>query len=89
VLADHPELLKVEIQGHTDERNTDAYNLRLSQRRAETVRKYLIKNGISETRLTAKGYGESQPVVRESNEAAWYQNRRVVFQILERAPEPE
>lgn len=69
--------VKVEVAGHTDSTNSDAYNLRLSQRRAEAVRAYLIKQGVAADRLTAKGYGESSPVADNKTAAGRYKNRRV------------
>ena len=59
--------IKIEISGHTDSRGNDAYNLDLSQRRAESVMDYLIKNGIDENRLVAKGYGETEPIAPNDN----------------------
>lgn len=69
--------VKVEVAGHTDSVNSDAYNLRLSQRRAEAVRAYLIKEGVAAERLTAKGYGESSPVADNKTAAGRAKNRRV------------
>lgn len=69
--------VKVEVAGHTDSVNSDAYNLRLSQRRAEAVRAYLIKQGVAADRLTAKGYGEPSPVADNKTAAGRYKNRRV------------
>jgi outer membrane protein OmpA-like peptidoglycan-associated protein len=84
-LQGNPSILLIEIQGHTDERGDDAYNLDLSDRRAKSVEKYLVDKGVESKRLTAQGYGETQPVDRRSNEAAWAKNRRVAFLILKRA----
>ena len=84
-MSEHPELLKVEVQGHSDARGDAKYNLDLSDRRAAAVREYLVGNGVAADRLVSKGYGESKPVVDEDNESAWSQNRRVEFIILERA----
>jgi len=84
-LQGNPSISLVEIQGHTDERGDDAYNLDLSDRRAHSVREYLIGKGVDEKRLTAQGYGETQPLDRNHNEAAWAKNRRVAFLILKRA----
>jgi outer membrane protein OmpA-like peptidoglycan-associated protein len=84
-LQGNPGIALVEIQGHTDERGNDAYNLDLSDRRAAAVRQYMIDKGIDENRLTSQGYGESQPVDRRHNEAAWAKNRRVAFLILKRS----
>ena len=83
-LQGNPSIQLVEIQGHTDERGDDAYNLDLSDRRAHAVRQYLIDKGVDEKRLTAQGYGETQPLDRRHNEAAWAKNRRVAFLILKR-----
>lgn len=69
--------VKVEVAGHTDSVSSDVHNLRLSQRRAETVRVYLISKGIAADRLTAKGYGESSPVAGNDTEEGRYKNRRV------------
>jgi outer membrane protein OmpA-like peptidoglycan-associated protein len=84
-LQGNPSINLIEIQGHTDERGDDAYNLDLSDRRAHSVREYLIGKGVDEKRLTAQGYGETQPLDRNHNEAAWAKNRRVAFLILKRA----
>lgn len=69
--------VKVEINGYTDSRGSAKYNLRLSQARAEAVRTYLIGKGISADRLTAKGYGESNPVADNKTEEGRFHNRRV------------
>ena len=69
--------VKVEVAGHTDSTNSDAYNLRLSQRRAEAVRAYLIKKGVAADRLTAKGHGESRPVADNKTAEGRRKNRRV------------
>lgn len=69
--------VRVEIGGHTDSVADAAYNLELSQRRAETVRAYLIHEGISAHRLVAKGYGETKPIAPNDTEAGRARNRRV------------
>ncbi|MCD6499099.1 MAG: OmpA family protein [Deltaproteobacteria bacterium] len=83
-LQDQPEILLVEIQGHTDERGSDQYNYQLSDRRANSVRQYLVGKGVDPKRLVAKGYGESRPKCRQHTPACWSQNRRVEFIILKR-----
>ncbi len=69
--------LRLEIQGHTDSDGSADYNLQLSQRRAESVRQYLLLFGIEPSRLQAKGYGESMPVVPNNSEENKAKNRRV------------
>jgi OmpA-OmpF porin, OOP family len=84
-LQGNPSIQLVEIQGHTDERGDDAYNLDLSDKRAKAVMKYLVDKGVDPKRVTAQGYGETQPLDRRHNEVAWAKNRRVAFLILKRA----
>lgn len=74
---------KVQIEGHADERGTTEYNLALGDRRAQAVRSYLTALGISSSRLATISYGEEQPVDPGHNEAAWAQNRRAHFNILQ------
>jgi outer membrane protein OmpA-like peptidoglycan-associated protein len=78
VLRDYPDI-SVEIQGHTDSQGNDAYNERLSQSRAESVREYLINKGIDAGRLTARGYGEARPIDSNRTSAGRANNRRVEF----------
>ncbi len=84
-LQGNPSISLIEIQGHTDEQGNDAYNLDLSDRRAAAVKKYMVDKGVEDKRLTSQGYGETQPLVREKNQAAYAKNRRVAFLILKRA----
>ena len=74
-LENHPEI-RVELAGHTDNVGTDAYNLRLSQERAEVVRQALIAKGIEEERLTARGYGDTAPIFPNDTEEHRALNRR-------------
>lgn len=64
VLNDNPDIDSVMISGHTDRLGSEAYNLRLSQRRADAVKAYLVSKGVAASRLNAVGRGESQPVVQ-------------------------
>jgi peptidoglycan-associated lipoprotein len=73
--------VKVEIQGHADERGTTDYNLSLGQKRAEAVKKYLVAQGVSPSRLSTISYGEERPVDTSTTEVAWSQNRRAEFRI--------
>jgi outer membrane protein OmpA-like peptidoglycan-associated protein len=77
------QLKKIRVEGHTDERGSDVYNLNLSQKRAESVMAYLVGRGVKEERIEAVGYGETKPVVDGHDEEAWSKNRRVEFTILE------
>lgn len=80
-MKQNPEM-KIEIQGHTDDVGSADYNLQLSQSRAESVRTYLIDKGIKATRISAKGYGETQPVAGNITEEDRAMNRRTEFKIL-------
>ena len=78
VLNDNPKI-DLEVQGHTDNIGGDAYNMRLSQDRAESVRTYLLSRGIQAQRLVAKGYGFHQPLVPNTTADNRELNRRVQF----------
>lgn len=88
LLIDNPEI-KIEMGSHTDSVGSFDYNIDLSRRRAESTVRYLINKGISPDRLTAKGYGETQPIARNTNPdgtdnpAGRAKNRRTEFKILE------
>lgn len=73
---------KITIEGYTDNLGSDAYNLALSQRRAESVRDFLVQNGISADRITARGLGEEYPVASNETQAGRQQNRRVQIIIV-------
>jgi len=76
ILKENPQI-QVEVQGHTDDIGTAEYNMGLSDRRAKSVKDYLISQGIAGYRLTAKGYGESNPRFPNDSEANRAKNRRV------------
>ena len=82
-LADNPQLLRVRIEGHTDSRGSDAYNQRLSESRAQEIRRMLIEGGIDADRLVAIGYGEARPIAPNDTPANLELNRRVEFHIEE------
>ncbi len=84
-LEGNPDIQLIEVQGHTDERGNDAYNLDLSTKRAAAVKQYLIDKGIDKDRLESQGYGETQPLDNRRNEAAYAKNRRVEFLIVKRS----
>ncbi len=79
-LRENPTII-VEVRGHTDAQGSPEHNLLLSQRRAESVRNYLVKEGIDPTRLSAKGLGKSVPVGDNNSEKGKAQNRRIEFYI--------
>jgi peptidoglycan-associated lipoprotein len=68
----------VTVEGHADERGTREYNLALGDRRANSVRNYLIANGVAPSRVTTISYGKERPAVPGNDESAWAQNRRAV-----------
>ncbi len=73
--------MSVTIEGHCDERGTDAYNLALGERRAQSVKDYLVNLGIPASRLDTISYGEERPVDPGHNEEAWAKNRRAHFTL--------
>jgi OOP family OmpA-OmpF porin len=87
VLKTHPEIDRLLIEGHTDSRAGEVYNLDLSKRRANSVRSYLEETGIASERLCSQGFGQSRPVAGDDTEEGMARNRRVEFTIL--APRAE
>ena len=75
--------MQVRIEGHTDSRGGHAYNVRLSQARADSVKAYLVGKGISSDRMDAKGYGPDQPIDNNKTAAGRERNRRVEFMITQ------
>ncbi len=84
-INERPFLTKIEIQGHTDKQGRRAYNIKLSQQRADAVKRFLVKEGSVESqRLQSKGYGFDQPLVEGQSKIAQAKNRRVEFVVIER-----
>jgi outer membrane protein OmpA-like peptidoglycan-associated protein len=83
-LLAHPEILQVEIAGHTDAVASETYNMDLSQRRVDTVVSELVARGVARHRMQPVGYGESSPISTNRTEQGREKNRRVEFVILER-----
>lgn len=81
VLLQNPDM-KVEVQGHTDNVGTEKGNMKISQRRAERVKNYLVARGVEEHRLTAVGYGESRPITENNTKEGRAMNRRIEFKIV-------
>ena len=75
--------LKIEIQGHTDERGTDSKNMELGEKRAMAVYDFLLLSGVNKNQLSFIAYGEKAPLCQEQNEKCWNQNNRVHFIITE------
>jgi outer membrane protein OmpA-like peptidoglycan-associated protein len=85
VLVKHPEIKRVRVEGHTDNRGGEQKNLELSKARAAAVMQYLVKQGIDPARLESEGYGATQPIVPNISPANRAKNRRVAFKILDGA----
>jgi outer membrane protein OmpA-like peptidoglycan-associated protein len=86
VLFAHPALTKIRVEGHTDYHGDDAYNLELSQQRADAVLSYLATHGVAPSRLESKGWGEERPLIpgrAGRTNAGRAKNRRVEFHIIE------
>ncbi len=75
---------KLIVEGHCDERGTQEYNIALGERRASSCADHLISQGLSADRITTRSWGEERPLVDESNEEAWAQNRRAEFYGMKR-----
>jgi len=73
--------IHVEVAAHTDSRGSDAHNLALSERRAASVRSYLVKHGIDANRIASHGYGESQPIASNATTDGRSKNRRVELRV--------
>ena len=86
LLQRNPQILKVQVEGHTDWIGSEAYNQKLSERRAGAVTDYLIKKGIEPDRLIPVGFGETRPIADNETVRGRARNRRVEFTVLEVAP---
>jgi outer membrane protein OmpA-like peptidoglycan-associated protein len=80
----HPEIKRLEVQGHTDNSGTAEHNQLLSEQRSEAVRAWLVQHGVESDRLVARGYGQDRPLVPNVTAGNRAQNRRVQFIILEK-----
>jgi peptidoglycan-associated lipoprotein len=79
-LKSNPDM-RVEIQGHCDERGTNNYNIALGERRAHSTKKFLVAQGVASSRVNIISYGEEKPFCSDSNENCWFQNRRAHFMV--------
>ncbi|MEN9785149.1 MAG: hypothetical protein RLZZ299_413 [Pseudomonadota bacterium] len=84
VIAAHPEIKRIRVEGHTDDVGQDIANLKLSQARAESVMRYLVGKGIEAGRLDAAGFGEMRPLAPNDSDDNRAKNRRVEFIIVDR-----
>ena len=78
--------VRVEVEGHCDERGTSEYNLALGAKRSQAVKDYLVTLGVVAARLSTISYGEELPVCKEQNEDCWQKNRRARFVIVSGRP---
>jgi OOP family OmpA-OmpF porin len=74
--------MRVKVNGHTDSTGSAAFNMSLSQKRADAVKRYFVAKGIDAARITAKGYGEAYPITSNLNNAGRALNRRVEFEVI-------
>ncbi len=83
VMVRYTYIKQVQIEGHTDDRGRDSYNLKLSQKRADAVREYIINQGVDEARVLSVGFGETIPIDDNKKKEGRANNRRVEFTIME------
>ena len=88
-LEQNPRIKKIRIEGHTDDRGSDSYNQKLSEKRAAAVLRYLVEAGLDPDRLVAVGYGEARPIDDNTTDEGRERNRRVEFTILEQDEDVE
>ena len=74
--------MKIEIQGHCDERGGNIYNIALGERRAHSTKRFLVSQGIDSSRINIISFGEEKPFCFESNETCWFENRRAHFLVV-------
>jgi outer membrane protein OmpA-like peptidoglycan-associated protein len=86
VMKDNPQIEAVAVEGHTDSTGKADYNKTLSQKRAESVMKYIGSKGIAAARLEAHGYGQERPIADNADAAGQEMNRRVEFNIVKQGP---
>jgi outer membrane protein OmpA-like peptidoglycan-associated protein len=87
VLAEHPEIVRVAVDGHTDNAGITKANITLSEKRSVSVVTWLVDHGIDARRLEARGFGPRRPIATNGTPEGKAKNRRVEFQILKRSTE--
>ena len=85
VVKDNPQIKKILIEGHASSEGDASHNLKLSDERAKAVMAYLTEHGVAKDRLSAKGFGSTQPIADNNTEVGREKNRRVDFTIVEQA----
>jgi outer membrane protein OmpA-like peptidoglycan-associated protein len=86
VLSKNTQIEKMQVEGHTDSTGAASHNKELSQKRAESVRAFLVKEGVAGKRLVAKGFGPDKPIADNGTDEGKEKNRRVEFNILKQGP---
>jgi OmpA-OmpF porin, OOP family len=89
IMADHPDIRMLSIEGHTSDEGSERHNLDLSRRRARAVVRWLREHGVDNRRLASEGYGMTRPIAPNDSDESRVRNRRVEFRIADRAPEQE
>jgi peptidoglycan-associated lipoprotein len=80
-ISSHSEWKTITLEGHTDERGSEEYNLALGERRANTAKQYLVDLGTPASQMVTVSFGEASPAVQGHDESAWRWNRRVEFKV--------
>jgi len=86
ILTENPQIEQLQVEGHTDSTGSAGLNRKLSQQRADSVKKYLAGKGVLAARMIAKGFGPDRPVATNDTDEGKEQNRRVEFNILKQGP---
>lgn len=83
VIKANPQIKKIQVEGHTDAIGSEAYNMKLSEKRANSVREYLTNKGVDGSRLVSVGYGKTRPIATNKTAAGRAKNRRVEFNVID------
>jgi len=83
IIKANPQIKRIKVEGHTDWIGSEAYNMKLSQKRAESVVQYLVGKGVPSTKLEPVGYGKTRPIATNKTAEGRAQNRRVEFNVVD------